>query len=845
MAVIYNVLELSTAVKPWLLRWMLARRRRRARVYLDPDMRLYAPLTEVFQAVRDARARAQPAQHRGDAARRPQAERAGHPDRGRLQPRLHRHRRRARSPTSCSTGGASGSSATASSTPSAASSSTSAGSTSCPGWRSTFHVLRDPGFNVAYWNLATRPVSERDGTLVRQGRRPAAAVPLQRLRRPTGRTCSPSTRTASGWPTTPTSRGLCELYAAELLANGVHDVAGWPYTYDTSASGIPLDRLNRRVYRELMIDGFDDSLFEPDGEAAFADARRPRRRSVGGEFGVNALPGDAVRRCAATCRPRFPDLADPVDGRGFVEWAHTIGRHEVPIPEALLPPDGSGPADGDGRRPRPTRPPPVKAAPAPASGVNVVGYLNSELGVGEVARQVIDALDAVSVPSLPVGLIAHAQPPGPRVRARRRVAATTTRSTSLCVNADMLPELAGQVGPQFFERPPHDRAVVVGGVGVPGPLARRASTTSTSCGRARSSWPRRSPPVSPVPVVHMPMPVTLPPVVTARRASRSGCPTASCSCSSTTSTRCSRARTRSGCSTRSCARSRTRARARSWCSRASTPSGTPTSTTGCGSPPQGTPHVHLLDYYVSAEEKNGLIAAADCYASLHRSEGFGITMAEAMLLGKPVVATAYSGNLDFMRPENAYLVDYELAADRARQRPVSGRGAVGGAGPRPRRAAAARGVRRPARRRARRGETARRRHPPRRTRPRRRAGRWSSACGAIRGMLPADDFDPTGLARARGGGRAGARAERREPPAAGRRSRLRRVPRAAVLRRDEAAHELRAAGRPRTSPTRSCTSATRSTCSRAAWTRSSTRERESTALLPARAAHASTAASTS
>jgi hypothetical protein len=46
--------------------------------------------------------------------------------------------------------------------------------------------------------------------------------------------------------------------------------------------------------------------------------------------------------------------------------------------------------------------------------------------------------------------------------------------------------------------------------------------------------------------------------------------------------------------------------------------------------------------------------------SLHRSEGFGLTMAEAMYLGKPVIATAYSGNLDFMTDENSYLVDYEL-----------------------------------------------------------------------------------------------------------------------------------------------------------------------------------------
>jgi glycosyltransferase involved in cell wall biosynthesis len=38
-----------------------------------------------------------------------------------------------------------------------------------------------------------------------------------------------------------------------------------------------------------------------------------------------------------------------------------------------------------------------------------------------------------------------------------------------------------------------------------------------------------------------------------------------------------------------------------------------------------------------------MIAHCDCYVSLHRSEGFGLTIAEAMLLGKPVIATRYGG----------------------------------------------------------------------------------------------------------------------------------------------------------------------------------------------------------
>lgn len=53
---------------------------------------------------------------------------------------------------------------------------------------------------------------------------------------------------------------------------------------------------------------------------------------------------------------------------------------------------------------------------------------------------------------------------------------------------------------------------------------------------------------------------------------------------------------------------------------------------------------------------SSLVAHADAFVSLHRAEGFGLALAEAMQLERPVVATAYSGNLDFMTPENSYLV---------------------------------------------------------------------------------------------------------------------------------------------------------------------------------------------
>jgi glycosyltransferase involved in cell wall biosynthesis/SAM-dependent methyltransferase len=72
------------------------------------------------------------------------------------------------------------------------------------------------------------------------------------------------------------------------------------------------------------------------------------------------------------------------------------------------------------------------------------------------------------------------------------------------------------------------------------------------------------------------------------------------------------------------------------------------------------PDVHVVDRYLTAPEKDALMSACDCYVSLHRAEGFGLTLAEAMALGRPVIATGYSGNTDFMSPESSHLVRYRL-----------------------------------------------------------------------------------------------------------------------------------------------------------------------------------------
>lgn len=72
------------------------------------------------------------------------------------------------------------------------------------------------------------------------------------------------------------------------------------------------------------------------------------------------------------------------------------------------------------------------------------------------------------------------------------------------------------------------------------------------------------------------------------------------------------------------------------------------------------PRVRLIDESWPYEEVKRLLAGADVLLSLHRAEGFGLVMAEAMALGTPTLATAYSGNLDFMDETNSLLVPARL-----------------------------------------------------------------------------------------------------------------------------------------------------------------------------------------
>jgi|694.fasta_scaffold17871_5 glycosyltransferase involved in cell wall biosynthesis len=72
----------------------------------------------------------------------------------------------------------------------------------------------------------------------------------------------------------------------------------------------------------------------------------------------------------------------------------------------------------------------------------------------------------------------------------------------------------------------------------------------------------------------------------------------------------------------------------------------------------GYENIKIVEKIFEKNTLHNIIKGCDSYVSLHRSEGFGLTMAEAMFFSKPVIATGYSGNLEFMNNENSFLVNY-------------------------------------------------------------------------------------------------------------------------------------------------------------------------------------------
>ena len=345
---------------------------------------------------------------------------------------------------------------------------------------------------------------------------------------------------------------------------------------------------------------------------------------------------------------QYPQL-DAGDAPRFLEWLRRDGRTEIPIPEDLLP----GPVD----EARLAAPRAARANQDLIRGVNLAGFLRGEFGLGEAARLLVKGFDARRIPVLPIDATISQL-----TRQRAEYATLPAWSDGfpvnvLCVNGNLIPGLAEDAPWLFKDR--ESIALWFWETSRLAPEWEAAFEHLDEIWVASQFMAEMIGAASPIPVHAIPLPVSVPPSPPFDRR-RYGIPeddylfTFVFDWHSTA------------------ARKNPHGLIEAFRSAFEPNSGASLlikSIQGIDFPAEYEqlaiaasrhPNIHLIDRHVPWREKNAMIAGCDCYVSLHRSEGFGLTLAEAMWFGKPAIATAYGGNLEFMTPENSRLVNYTM-----------------------------------------------------------------------------------------------------------------------------------------------------------------------------------------
>lgn len=523
-------------------------------------------------------------------------------------------------------------------------------------------VLPDPGYGLDPWTLSAARATNGAGELRVDGR-PARLIDFSALdpEAPDRLNGAPKRARLDAIP------ALVQLrrrHAGELLAAGYAHDAGRHWRYAALRDGTPLTELMRALFLEGVKEGrLSESPFTQTGQQAlYAYLNEPAER--GSAAGITRLHYE-IWKLRPDVQAAFAHLDGP-DGPRFAAWLceHALEDHHVP--RALLPAGTGSPADAGTASQAAAAGSQAGAHSSeidvrePPWGVNVAGFFTSELGLGEAARLLICGLDARDVPVLPVQ--ARLVPPcGQGAEFAYGAPQDAPYPINVvCLNGDLIAPFAREVGESFF-RDRHTIGLFFWEAG-PIPTDWAAAfehldevwVASATVGEAVA-------PVSPVPVVEMPMPVALPRVPQRTRAEL-GMPEEGFLFLYVHDYHSTAARKNPTGLVQAFKRAFAPGSGAKLVIKSINAHNLPHEHDRVIVAADGHPDIALIDAYVSAGEKNAMIAACDCYVSLHRSEGFGLTIAEAMLLGKPAIATRYGGNLEFMTDENSFLVDWTPVA---------------------------------------------------------------------------------------------------------------------------------------------------------------------------------------
>jgi glycosyltransferase involved in cell wall biosynthesis len=497
---------------------------------------------------------------------------------------------------------------------------------------STF-IIREPGYNVAYWNLHERTLTRaEDGwrvTFLDGSQSDLAFFHFSGYAPSADQLSKHETRYRSKPPGD--TRQILGQYSELLTATGYCGLRERGVAAPRFENGIAWDPVCRILYREIL-------LADPDfGDPLKGDALLNCAAEVG--------PGDHVPRYVRAILRLRPDVAGAYDdGRnkvGLLGWLEKDGPAQLGVERELLRHLGI-----EGR--------------LLLGGVNYIGYFRSHLGIGEAARNAVAALGAAGVEVAPHDISHLAESPTGNYAIDLRTSRARYEMTILGFNADATPYVLGSIPEVFrstfligswaWETPDFpeewcDRFNLVDEVWV-------ASTFVAEAVRAKAT----------VPVLVVPYAVVVPEVKPDKAWLARICPdvepeefTFICFLDI------------GSISFRKNPHGAIEAFMRAF--KPHEPVRLIVKVLNGERDPDLLESLHersaghritIWDVSLEPLDRFRLLASIDAFVSLHRSEGFGLVIAEAMAIGRPVIVTNWSGNADFTNGDNAALVRYDL-----------------------------------------------------------------------------------------------------------------------------------------------------------------------------------------
>jgi len=500
------------------------------------------------------------------------------------------------------------------------------------------YILTDPSWNVAYWNLHGRRVTSEGGKLLVNG------SPLHFFHFSGFDADNPEVVSIhqNRWTMSNLNKTTAELfhgYANELLTNGWSEFKQSVSAFEYFNDGHRIPEPARKFFRELEDSGktFSVSPFETS-KGSFLEWLKQPVHDQGADFQVSRF-WYHIWKNRPDLQVAYPDPLEK-DRAGFLTWIRNSGERETGADEAFLPPD-------------------QKSASEPIYGVNLTGYLSAVFGLAESAKQFAYALQAGGIP-----FVLNDFQSGGHARRDKSMVDYFSGDNPFAVNiihvnADETQRFLNSTPPRYFRNRVN--------VGIwywelsdfPDKWIRCFDPYDeiwVASEFVRETLSR----VSPKPVEKFTHPLKMDVPISKDPRSRFGLNEHTCVFLFAFDYHSVFERKNPLAVVEAFNRAFKPNDDALLIIKTINSDGYEANARRLREAARGS-RIQIFDGHFTKSDMVSLLASSSCFVSLHRSEGLGVMLAQTMYLGKPVIATGYSGNLEFMNDKNSLLVRYELA----------------------------------------------------------------------------------------------------------------------------------------------------------------------------------------